>query len=409
MRLVFVNRFYWPETPATAQLLADLAEALARDGNEVHVIASQGGALALPARETHRGVTIHRVRGTRWNTRAGVLGKACDFASFFLGALWRLGRVADRRSTLIALTDPPLIGVGAWLVAALRGARLVHWIQDIYPELAMELAGQRWLAVLRPLRNAAWRRAAACVTLGGDMAAVPIAAGVSGARLRVIPNWAPAGLAPAAEADIAALRREWQLEGKFVVAYSGNLGRVHDLAPVLAVAEQLRAEPAIAFLFIGGGARRAALEAEARRRGLGNVHFRPAQPRARLAATLGVGDVHLVTLLPGCERLVYPSKLYGIAAVARPVLFIGPRGCELARTVGALRLGGAFTRDEPDAIADALRLLAAQPAAREDFAAAARAFAVTHAFPRALAAWQDTLATAEACTAPGRPVNPAPR
>ena len=407
MRLVFVNRFYWPETPATAQLLTDLAEALARAGEEVHVVTSQGGA--LPPRESRHGVTIHRVRGTRWSARAGVLGKACDFATFYAGALWRLGRVAGRRTLIVALTDPPLVGVGAWLVAALRGARLIHWIQDIYPELAMELAGQRWLAVLRPLRDAAWRRAAACVTLGGDMAGVAVAARVDATRLRVIPNWAPAGLVPAPESEMAELRREWRVEGRFVVAYSGNLGRVHDLAPVLEVAQLLRDEPAVAFLFIGGGAQRAALEAAAARRGLDHVQFRPAQPRERLAAALGVGDVHLVTLLPGCERLVFPSKVYGIAAVARPLLFIGPRACELARTIGARRLGGAFTREEPAAIAEAIRLLATQPAARADFAEGARAFAATHTFARALAAWRDTLSAAEACPGAAQPVNPAAR
>ena len=72
MRLVFVNRFYWPETPATAQLLTDLAEALARAGEEVHVVTSQGGA--LPPRESRHGVTIHRVRGTRWSARARKTG-----------------------------------------------------------------------------------------------------------------------------------------------------------------------------------------------------------------------------------------------------------------------------------------------------------------------------------------------
>src|SRR5206468_3558862 len=108
---------------------------------------------------------------------------------------------------------------------------------------------------------------------------------------------------------------------------------------------------------IGDGAQRAELEAEAARRGLPNVSFFPTQPRAQLAETLGVGDLHLVTLRPGCERLVFPSKLYGIAAVDRPVLFIGPPDCEIARIVATNGLGIIATRDDvPETAARILQL-----------------------------------------------------
>ncbi|MCX6954317.1 MAG: glycosyltransferase family 4 protein, partial [Verrucomicrobia bacterium] len=351
MRTLFLNRFYWPDEPATAQLLTDLAESLAARGHEVVVIASHPGRPEVPATETRRGVRIVRVRGTRW-ARSGLVGKAVDYASFYVGALWRLLLTARHGDAVVALTDPPLLGVGVWLVTALRGARLFHWAQDIYPELAIELAGQRWLGLLRPLRDLAWRRAERCITLGADMAAIVAAAGVPAAKISLAPNWAPAGLAPQPAGAGDALRRDWGLVGKFVIAYSGNLGRVHDLDPVLAVAAELRADPRIVFLFVGGGARRAALETEAARLGLTNVQFRPAQPRAQLASALALGDVHLVTLLPGRERYVFPSKLYGIAAVGRPVVFIGPRGCELGRLVATPphHFGRSFDRSEIGAI-----------------------------------------------------------
>jgi glycosyltransferase involved in cell wall biosynthesis len=386
LRLVFLNRFYWPDEPATAQLLTDLAESLAAAGHEVAVITSHPGRDSVPAEETHHGVRILRVRSPR-STRAGLLGKAATYAAFYVGALWRAFRLVRRADTLVALTDPPLIGVGAWFISALRGARLIHWVQDIYPEVAIELAGQRWLRILTPLRNLAWRRAAHCVTLGSDMAALLTHAGVPSTRISLSPNWPPAGLVPTAPAAAADLRAEWGLTGKFVVAYSGNLGRVHDLEPVLAVAAALRAEPDIVFVFIGAGAQRASLEAEATRRGLTNIQFRPPQPRARLAETLAVGDVHLVTLLPGCERLVFPSKLYGVAAVGRPVVFIGPRDCELARLVVAHHFGLAFTRDATAAIAASLRQLRDSPGRCTSLALSAAQFGEKHSVLASSARW----------------------
>ncbi len=388
-RLFFINRFYWPDEPATAQLLTDLAEALAARGRRVTVITSRPAG--APARETRRGVQIERV-GPRRHPGKGLAAKAANFAVFLAAACWRLARLARGGDAIVALTDPPLIGVGAAVVARARGARLFHWTQDIYPEIALALSGAGWLRLLRPLRDAAWRRAEACVTLGRDMAAAFTAAGVPAGRIQVVPNWAPAGVGPADPAAAGALRRSWGLEGKFVVAYSGNLGRVHDLGPVLAAAELLRGEPEIAFAFIGDGGARPALEAEVRRRGLAQVRFFPAQPRDQLATVLAAGDVHLVTLRADCARLVFPSKLYGIAAVGRPVVFVGPAGCEPARLVTGHGFGWAFASGEMPALAERLRALRAAPAERAAAGAAARRFASESGGPEAAAgAWNRLL------------------
>ncbi len=388
MHIVAVNRFYWPEEPATAQLLTDWAEELVRLGHEVTVITSHSGDPALPPVETRHGVTIRRVSSTRW----GGAGKIIDFATFQVAALLRLLRTAKPGDRVVALTDPPLLGIGAWLVARCRGACIYHWVQDIYPEIAEALSGHRWLRISRPLRNLAWRRADGCVTLGTDLVDTLTAEGVPAAQVTVVPNWAPAGLVEAAPTVTAARRLAWQLEGKFVVAYSGNLGRVHDLQPLLAVAEEVRAEPRILFALIGSGPQRALLEAEVVRRGLANVRFFPAQPRCDLAATLSAGDVHLVTLHAGCAGLVFPSKLYGIAAVGRPVIFIGPPGCELARLLTQHDFGHAFARNEIAPIAAAIRHLSTDATDRARLAAAAETYSRPHRGPAAAAAtWQRLL------------------
>jgi len=399
MRLIFINRFYWPETPATGQLLTDLAVRLAGARHEVTVITSHPGTPGLAARERNQAVDIHRIRGTRWGG-AGLAGKAVDFATFHLGALWGLLRTARRGTIVIAMTDPPLIGIAGWLVARLRGAQVIHWVQDIYPDLAIELAGQRWLRVLLPLRDLAWRRADACVTLGEDMAGVLAAAGVPEGRRTIIPNWAPAGLAPQPPPGNSPLRERWGLTGKFVVAYAGNLGRVHDLEPLLAVAEAFRGEPRFAFVFIGAGARRDALAAEARRLGLDHVFFHPSQPREQLTAALALADVHLVTLLPGCERLVFPSKLYGIAAVGRPLIFIGPAGCEIARLVERHGLGGVAERGDPAGVIGHIRRLETDRGGWQRHAAAAAQFAATNDIGTAVGRWHAQLDTLRPCRPP---------
>lgn len=396
-RVVFVNRYYWPDELATAQLLTDLAEGLAARGGQVVVIASHNGTARMPDRETRHGVEIVRVRSTRWGRR-GMAAKAADYLTFALAARRALRARVRPGDWLVAMTDPPALAPIAASVARRADARLVHWLQDIHPEISLALSGSRLLAALSGpwmrWRDAAWRSAQACVAISRDMAGLVGERGVSPDRLRVIPNWAPGGdaLVPV-PAEQNPLRQEWGLAGKFVVAYSGNLGRVHALEPVLAAAAQLRDELGLLFLLVGDGPRRAALEDEARKLNLTNVRFLPPQPRVRLAESLSAGDVHLVTLRPGCERCVFPSKLYGILAVARPIVFVGPPACELAEAVRRTGAGLTVDINEPQALAASLRELRANPGRRDAMAeAAARWARATGALPAALDAWMELLA-----------------
>jgi glycosyltransferase involved in cell wall biosynthesis len=390
MRLIFVNRFYWPETPATGQLLTDLAEFMAEKGYPVEVICSHPGTAGLPATELHHGVLIHRLHASR-SGNSSLRHKAVDFATFYLQALWRLFALANRNSMIISLTDPPLLGIGARLVACLRHARLVHWVQDVYPELAIELAGQHWLRLIQPLRDLAWRSADSCVTLGVEMNARLEAAGVPSARRTVIENWAPAGLRLMARVDESPARTALGLKGKFVVGYSGNLGRVHDLEPVLDIAAALREHDDIVFVLIGGGPQREALQTAAQRRQLSNVAFHSARSREDLAHSLAIADVHLVTLRAGCEHLVFPSKLYGSAALGRPILFVGPPGCEIAQVVRQHGMGFVGSRDDIAGLVAAIRRLRDNNPVWQACAEAAARFAGTRTLATAGARWRTVI------------------
>ncbi len=389
MTIHFINRFYRPDEPATAQLLGDLAGALAARGHAAGVIASRPAG--APADEILQGVRIRRVGPAR-APEGGLAAKAWNFAAFGAGALARLARVLRPGDLVVVMTDPPLLGGGAAALARARGARCVHWVQDIYPEIALAVGAPPPLGWLRPARNRAWRSAAACVVPGRDMGEVVAAAGVPPERIRVIPNWAPEGLSPPPPERARAQRRAWGLEGRFVAAYSGNLGRVHDLAPILATAHLLREDPAFVFAFIGGGARLPAIEAEARQRGLPNVRFFPAQPRASLAESLAAADVHLASLRAGCERFVFPSKIYGAAAVGRPVLFFGPPGCEPARTLEENGFGRAFGPGREAEAGSCLRAWRADEPARAALGEAGRRFAGA---PRWREAWEEVLDSAK--------------
>ena len=386
-RLFFVNRFYWPDEPATAQLLTDLAEALATTGHTVTVITSHPREQKCPEVQSLNGVEILRIRSSRLGRR-NLVGRVVDFLSFSFGALRLLSAKVKKGDTVVVMTDPPLLGCAVTSIASKRRAQVIHWIQDIYPEIATAVSGTRLPLIFRAWRNRAWRRADHCVVLGNDMARFVASCGVAADKILVCPNWAPAGLAPAAEPANNRLRAQWNLTGKFVVGYSGNLGRVHDLDPVLSVAEALRDEPDIVFTFIGDGAQKPHLQSAISSRHLTNVFFQPAQPRERLGEALSLPDLHLVTLRNGCEQLVFPSKLYGIVAVGRPVLFIGPPDSEIAALVKSEGFGFVVSREESAAAATAIRRLRADVAEQAALSRAAVYFWASRGrLEHAVAAW----------------------
>jgi colanic acid biosynthesis glycosyl transferase WcaI len=242
---------------------------------------------------------------------------------------------------VVAMTDPPLLGVPALVVARLRGARCLNWLQDVFPEVAerLNLLNPRALASsLRGLRNWSLRHTDATVVIGNHMAA-RVALFCASPPV-VIPNWALEECAEAnatsASSDAVAthpLRATWGLGDAFIVGYSGNMGRAHRLDVLIDAAWALRSQPALRFLLVGGGAQRAALEARVQSLALQNVMFQPYQPRARLRESLTLPDIHVVTLDERLEGLIVPSKFVGVLALGRPVLWIGAADGELGSLV----------------------------------------------------------------------------
>ena len=398
LRVIFINRYFSPDISATSQMLSDLCFALAPRGFEIVVVASRmaydSPETELPARELCRGVDVHRVWTTRFG-RSTLAGRACDYLAFYCSAFLALMMIVRRGDVVVAKTDPPLISVVAAAVARLKGARLINWLQDLFPEVALRLGVVRTGAVvglLRKLRNWSLRVANVNVAIGSRMAKLLVEEGATPQSIAVIHNWAdPALITPTPRADNA-LRQAWALTDRFVVGYSGNLGRAHEFDTMLGAAEILAADPSISFLFIGGGHGNGQLREATATRGLSNVQFRPYQPQSMLAQSLAVPDVHLVSLLPAMEGLIVPSKIYGIAAAGRPCIFIGDASGELADLLKQGGFGLVVTPGDSQALADAIRKLQADPAQLQvQMSSARQYFEDHHTTEHSVARWEALL------------------
>lgn len=387
-RLFFFNRRVWPDPAASAQMLADLSEALAGRGFAVHVI----GDSAPGGQEIHRGAHIRRFGGLA-REHSGLVVRTFASLLYSLRCIGYLLRHARRGDGLIVMTDPPLLGVLLHPFAAQRGMRLFHWWQDVYPEIAMRLGvlGESGLAarLLTALRNHSLRRALNVAISNGMKRHLERTSGVSAT---VIANWSASH-----DADpvvVQTWREHLGLQGKVVFAYSGTLGRAHEFDTLLKAATELRDDSAVHFLIIGGGAQAAQVQATASKLGLNNWTFLPLQPRERLSVALAAADVHLASLNPALESLIFPSKVQGILAAGRPCLFIGDPDGEVAQLLATHDCGESASVGDSAALMKSMRKLAADAGLRSRWGVNARqCHATRFTLTQAVEAWGKLLLT----------------
>ena len=400
-KLIFLNRYFYPDHSATSQLLSDLAFYLARQGCSVTVITSRqmydDPSARLSANEEISGVQVKRVWTSRYG-RGGLGGRALDYLTFYWSAAWTLWRAVSRGDVIVAKTDPPLISVIAAAVARIRRARLINWIQDLFPEVASGLhvkGFNGWIgSALKQMRNVALNMAETNVVIGDRMSDLLVAQGVTPDRITVIHNWSDSEIVKPVRREVNPLRRQWGLEDKFVVGYSGNMGRAHEFKTILDAAWLLREKSDIVFLFIGGGAQKIYIEDQVANLGLTRCMFQPYQPREQLANSLSLPDIHLISLLPVLEGLIVPSKFYGIAAAGRPTLHIGDVRGEIPRILKRNECGYAVPLGDPKSLAAILRKLSENREACDILGRNAR-IAVDKFYnkPLALAAWWGIIGT----------------
>ena len=401
MKVCFVNRYCHPDHSATSQILSDLAASLVDSGLAVTMVSSRqrydDPEAQLAQHETWRGVEIRRIRTSRFG-RARLLGRAIDYLTFYLALPFALWPLLKRGDVVVAKTDPPLVSLVVALVARLRGAILVNWLQDLFPEVALSLGepslpiGFPW--TMKKLRNLSLRRAAMNVAIGSRMAEYFVAQGIPATRVRVIPNWAHEDSIQPQPTAGSELRKTLGLAENFIVGYSGNLGRAHDPETLFDAASRLAVDPRIVFVIVGAGHGNTLLRSRVAEAGLDNVRFVDYQPIDKLSDSMAAADLHLVSLRPELEGQIVPSKFYGIAAAGRAIGFVGDPDGELARIIAKGNCGFSVPQGRGDLLAEAILRSAADAEMCKDQGRRARAL-LDEQFSRHAAhrQWHDLLLT----------------
>ena len=333
-RVLIIGLNYAPEPVGIGPYTQGLAQALAESGSTVEAV------VAKPYYPQWQTSPAYAGGGWRCEQDGAVsltrcpiyvpaqpsgLKRIIHLASFMVSALLPALRAALRRNTrpnLVVTVAPALLGVlTAWLAARLAGARLWIHVQDFEVEAALATGLMRETSIAAQLARWAENRLLnlgdRVSTISPQMCAKLVAKGIAPERVFEMRNWADARFAPD-PAGAEALRAEWDLDGRIVALYSGNIARKQGIEILVEAARLLQHRADIAFVICGEGPNRAELERLAS--GLSNVHLHDLQPAERMGAMLAMADLHLLPQIAGAADLVLPSKLTNMLASGRPVI-----------------------------------------------------------------------------------------
>jgi glycosyltransferase involved in cell wall biosynthesis len=383
--LSIITEFFPPDYAATGQLIEELVKQLEKQGVKIRVFTGQPGYAftndKAPALEQLGNINIQRSRSTQaWSGR--IRGKAINGILFTLRSFLHIIKNVKGNDVVLLTSAPPFLSIAGYLGHLLLGFPYVCLMYDIYPDIAIALGvvnKNHWLAKFWwTINRKIWQKSKGIIVLSPTMKerVVEICPQIAD-KVSVIQSWGdPDFILPIAKKDNW-FAKEHNLDSKFTVLYSGNMGRCHDMGTILATAQQLKNEP-IQFVFIGGGPKRESFMENVNRLGLKNFLFLPYQDKNVLPYSLTACDLSLVSIEAGLESLITPSKLYPALAAGRPIGAICPKNSYLRQLVADGGFGASVDNGDSNSLSMFILKLKSDRQLAEKMGNASRQYLQSH-------------------------------
>lgn len=401
MKLLFFCPHFYPDNhAATGEVMTQLVAEMAKRGHTVSVVTSLPWYRDHTVADEWRGRPV-RVEKTDWgrvirvwpfpSDKEKVVGRALGFGgmtALAASAALTLGR----HDVVMGMSPPIFFGDAAWITAKRWRVPFVFNVQDIFPDVAIDLGaltGSRVVSTAKRYERSLYRRSDIVTVLSEDQAH-NVRGKMPGqtSKVRIIPNFVDIDRVVPLPSENS-YRRHNGLEGKTVVMYSGNVGLSQSFDLIRAAAEWWQADDDVVFVINGEGAARA--EVDSWVKDFPNVITVDFGSRQEVPKILAAADLHLVLLKTGLSRSSTPSKIYSILAAARPTLASIDEGSEVAKVIKQADAGLAVAPDDPLVFCRALEQLLVDKSELREMGRRARLFAETWLTPAAQAEAYDDL------------------
>ncbi len=291
--------------------------------------------------------------------RSSYFKRLFSWTMAFLEALYLIV-IRHRKAHLFLVSNPPF----AHFLPLLVPNSYTLFIYDVYPDALVEngiFKSDSWFVRFwERMNERVFARAGRVVTISNGMRS-RLSKYIDYNKIEVIPVWTDnTYLKPIAKDENPFLENEG-FRDKFIVMYSGNLGRTHNVEAIVDIAEKMKNHKQILFLIIGGGEKYKPIGDRIKKLKLSNILLLPWQPTESLPYSLSAADLAIVTIAKESSHLSLPSKVFSLLSVGAPILALASPESELAKIIATHKNGKSFEQDQLDEICDFILKLYADP------------------------------------------------
>ncbi|MHC5765044.1 MAG: glycosyltransferase family 4 protein [Nostoc sp.] len=391
-KITIITQYFYPNHAATAQLMTDLAKGLSQKGYQVNIFTGSLANNTTP--ELSNQITIYRAFSPI-TASSSILSKVISSVFFLLGALKYVIFSLPHTTPLLIASNPPYSAVIGTVFKIIRGGKYHFLLQDIFPESAVMsgiIPQNSFLFIFfSKLIYLTYKYADNIIVLSTSMQCfLENKYPELKPKIKVIENWAVEDII-GCDKQANYFAQQYNLDKIFTVLYSGNWGRLHDIEIIAEAANILKNAP-IQFVFIGDGAKTQVLKQAIQSNNLKNILLLPYQPREKLHLSLTACDLSLVSLIPGAESIVAPSKLYGMLAAGRGIIAISSPNSYIDQLLTNSDCGINTPPNNPQHLADLINELASDTTRVKLMGDKARqVYKSKYTFKRALAEYEKIL------------------
>ena len=361
MRVLVISQYFWPENFKINDLVNGLLE-------RCHHVTVLTGLPNYPSGKLFEGFTwqgpyIGKFGGadvvrvpliTRGNGNA--INLVLNYLSFaFMASILGFWRCKGPYDVIFVFEPSPItVGIPARVVSKLKGAPILFWVQDLWPESLSAtgaIKSPRVLSAVASLVRWIYRGCAKVLVQSEAFVQPLIELGVSPEKILYFPNSAEA-IYQAQPSTLSCIGQS--LPVGFRVMFAGNIGAAQSIETMLAAAEILRGHSDIHWIVLGDGRLAPWMKEEVLRRALGNqIHLMGNFPLASMPDWFAQADLMVASLRQDpAFALTIPSKIQSYLACAKPI--VAALDGEGARVITASGAGLAVSPEDPEALADAV-------------------------------------------------------
>lgn len=361
MNILIVSQVFYPDQVSVSQHLTDFAEDLMQSGHHVDVMSGRHQyeipSIKYLPEEKHKGINIKRIWSSSFSKKTKI-GRALNFLTFNVNTLFQLLLNRNHYDRVISLTVPPMLPLIVSTYSLFKRIPFVYWIMDLWPDQGFAagvlrergLVGRiyNWLGVL-PLK-----RAVLVFALDRFMKERVVKKGVDEKKIVVSPPWSVVERDQAVSRVENVFRKQHSFKNKTVIMFSGNHSVCHPLDTVLEASEMLDGDDRFLFVFIGGGVRVTQVSDYREKKNLKNIVQLPFQPKEMIKYSLTAADIHLVVMGDSYVGINHPCKIYGVLAIEKPFIFVGPKECHVRDIMNEMDYGYFVQHGESKKLVDIL-------------------------------------------------------